>query len=72
MQLETEELRAAVLNARAAALNAEIQGMTAENQYRITCGHSVVFTEASFIDALNRSGCHENGIVSVAIKGDLG
>ena len=71
MQLATEELRAAVLNARAAALNAEVEGMLAENQHRVSCGNSVAYGKDSFDQAIKDNGLGENAVIHVAIHGEL-
>ena len=71
MQLATEELRAAVLNARAAALNAEIAGMVAENQHRLSCGNSVAYVKDDFDQTIENNGLGENGVIHVSIHGVL-
>lgn len=67
----TEELRAAILNARAAALNAEISGMVADNQHRMNCGMSVAYCETDFSRAIERNRLGENNVILVAAHGKL-
>ena len=68
--LETEELRAAVLNARAAALNAEVAGMVAENARRSARAEALAYTEEAFQNAILANGLGENGVIQVAIHGE--
>lgn len=71
MNLATEELRAAVLNARTAALNATVAGMTAENQHRMNCGNGVAYTREAFDAEIEAAGLGENNVVLVAIHGEI-
>jgi len=71
MILSTEELRAAVLNARAAALNAEVAGMLAENTRRFSRAEAAAYSEKDFQQAIVANGLGENGVVQVAIHGEI-
>ena len=43
----------------------EAMGMQAENQHRLSRGESIAYTEQSFIDLVNRNGCHHNAVLSL-------
>lgn len=66
----TDDLKAAILNARSATLNAEIAGMVAENQHRISCGESIAYGKEAFDAAIEANGLGYNGITLVAIHGE--
>lgn len=70
MTIQTEELRAAMLNARAASLNAEIAGMNAENELRRSAGHALAYDEKAFQFAIEYNRMGENNILNLAVHGE--
>ena len=70
MKIETEELKAAILNARAARLNAEVAGMVAENQQRLANGLSIAYDNAAFEYASRNSGLEHDDVIRLIISGD--
>jgi len=71
MQMGTEELRAAVLNARAAALNAAIAGMVAANQERESAGYALAYDEGAFTRAIDEYRLGTNDVINVVLHGNL-
>lgn len=59
-----ENQRAAFIMAQAAVLQAEVAGMVAENQHRLSLGHSIAYGEDAFQAAIARSGCAHNDAVA--------
>lgn len=59
----TEEQKAAYINAQCVMANAEIQGMIAENQHRMSCGHSVAYCEDAFAVVQDKYGLHHNQVL---------
>jgi len=71
MTIQTEELRAAILNARAASLNAEIAGMVSENELRRSTGQTLAYDEKAFQFAIEYNRMGENSIINLAVHGEL-
>ncbi len=69
MLYESEELRAAVLNARSAKLVAKTAGMVADNAQRAMRNESPCWTDQDFERAIVDCGLDDNGIVAVTIFG---
>jgi len=42
----------------------ELEGMIAENQYRLSEGKTIAYTEADFIKLRDEHGIHHNGLLS--------
>lgn len=60
----TPEQKAAYIMAQAAALNARVAGMRAENDWRISCGNSIAYTEEHFEAVVTEYGCHHNQTIA--------
>ncbi len=69
MSYDTEELRAAVLNARAAVLNAKVAAMVASNQLSAIEGRHPVWLAYDFEAAIINCQLSENDIHAVSILG---
>lgn len=61
----TEEMAAAVLNARAAALNCSVAGMVAANMQQQAKGFPVHYGDADFAAELARSGCTPDDVAEL-------
>lgn len=60
----TDEQKAAFIMAQAAVLNATILGMEAANSMRAYRGDLPRYGEQDFQNAINRSACHHNAVVT--------
>lgn len=58
------ESRAAFIIAQAACAQAEIAGMQAENQHRLSLGHSIAYGEEAFAAVPVRYGIDHNAAIS--------
>lgn len=70
MNLETEQLKAAVLNARSAVLNAKVAALQAENLVVANRGESPLYTEIDFNNLVSSSGLGYNDVVEI-LRGDF-
>lgn len=68
--ISTEELRAAILNARSAALNANIEMMKQSNLERSYTNSSLAYSPDHFQDAIAEYGLHENDIILLTCHGE--
>lgn len=60
----TPEQQAAFIMAQAACAMAEIAGMQAENQHRLSLGHSIAYGEDAFKAVMSRNMIGHNEVVS--------
>jgi hypothetical protein len=60
----TPEQQAAFIMAQAACAMAEIAGMQAENQHRLSLGHSIAYDEDAFGCVIARNVIGHNDVIS--------
>ncbi len=60
----SDELKAAVINARVATAMIRAMGMQAENQHRTHRGDQIAYDETAFLNVIEEEGVHWNAIGS--------
>lgn len=58
----SEQLAAAIINARVGVAQARIAGMVAENQHRLSLGHSIAYDEGAFVRVIDEEQIGHNAV----------